>query len=41
LHNKCAQKAAVYEEMGNLPQALYWQKRTREVMDSVQSLESR
>jgi serine phosphatase RsbU (regulator of sigma subunit) len=27
--------------MGNLPQALYWQKRTREVMDSVQSLESR
>lgn len=41
LHNKCAQKAAVYEEMGNLQQALYWQKRTREVMDSVQSLESR
>ena len=39
--NKCSQKASIYEHMGDLKQALYWQKRTREVMDSVQSLEAR
>ena len=41
MHNKCAQRASIYEHMGDLRQALYWQKRTREVDDSVQSLESR
>ena len=39
--NRCAQKASIYEHMGDLKQALHWQKRTREVMDSVQSLEAR
>jgi len=39
--NKCAQKAAIYESMGNWEQALYWQKRTRQVIDSIQSSESR
>lgn len=39
--NKCVQKASIYEHMGDLKQALYWQKKTREVMDSVQSLEAR
>jgi serine phosphatase RsbU (regulator of sigma subunit) len=41
MQNKCAQKADIYEHMGDLKQALYWQKRTRDVMDSVQSLEAR
>jgi len=41
LQNKCAQKADIYEHMGNLQQALYWQKRTREVFDSIQSAEVR
>ena len=41
LQNKCTQKAAIYEHMGDLKQALYWQKRSREVMDSVQSSEAR
>ena len=41
LQNKCAQKAAIYEALGDLPRALYWQKRTREVMDSVLSSEAR
>ena len=41
LLNRCAQKASIYEHMGDLKQALHWQKRTREVMDSVQSLEAR
>ena len=41
LQNKCAQKAEIYEHMGNLRQALYWQKRTREVFDSIQSAEVR
>ena len=41
LQNKCAQKAAIYEHMGDLKQALYWQKRAREVLDSVQSSEAR
>ncbi|MBO4463349.1 MAG: SpoIIE family protein phosphatase [Prevotella sp.] len=41
LQNKCAQKAEIYEHMGNLEQALYWQKRTREVIDSIQSAEVR
>ncbi|MBR1449709.1 MAG: serine/threonine-protein phosphatase [Prevotella sp.] len=39
--NRCAQKASIYEHMGNLEQALYWQKKTREVMDSIQSSEAR
>ena len=39
--NKCVQKASIYEHMGNLKQALYWQKKTYEVMDSVQSSEAR
>lgn len=41
MHNKCAQRASIYEHMGDLKQALYWQKKTREVMDSVQSSEAR
>lgn len=41
LQNKCTQKAAIYEHMGNLEQALYWQKRAREVLDSVESSEAR
>ena len=41
LQNKCEQKAAIYEQIGDLRQALYWQKRSKEVIDSVQSLESR
>ena len=39
--NKCAQKAAIYEHMGDYQQALYWQKRTRAVIDSTQSSEAR
>ncbi len=39
--NRCAQKASIYEHMGDLQQALYWQKRTRDVMDSIQSSEAR
>jgi serine phosphatase RsbU (regulator of sigma subunit) len=39
--NHCAQKASIYEHMGNLKQALYWQKKTREVIDSIQSSEAR
>ena len=39
--NKCAQKASIYEHMGDYRQALYWQKRTREVIDSIQSSEAR
>ena len=39
--NKCEQRAAIYEHMGNLKQALYWQKRTKEVIDSIQSSEAR
>ena len=39
--NRCAQKASIYEHMGNLEQALYWQKRAREVADSIQSSEAR
>ena len=41
LQNKCTQKAAIYEHMGDLKQALYWQKRAREVLDSVESSEAR
>ena len=41
MHNRCAQRASIYEHMGDLKQALYWQKKTREVMDSVQSSEAR
>ena len=40
-HNKCAQKADIYEHMGDYRQALYWQKRTRAVIDSIQSSEAR
>ena len=40
-HNKCAQKAAIYEQIGDYKQALYWQKRTRAVIDSIQSSEAR
>ena len=39
--NKCAQKASIYEHMGDLKQALYWQKQTRAVIDSIQSSEAR
>ena len=39
--NRCAQKATIYEQMGDLKQALYWQKKAREVTDSVQSSEAR
>ena len=39
--NKCSQKASIYEHMGDLKQALYWQKKAREVIDSIQSSESR
>ena len=39
--NKCAQIASIYEHMGDYRQALYWQKRTRAVIDSVQSSEAR
>ena len=39
--NKCAQKAIIYEQMGDLRQALYWQKKAREVIDSIQSSEAR
>ena len=39
--NKCAQKASIYEHMGDYQQALYWQKRTRAVIDSIQSSEAR
>ena len=41
LQNKCAQKASIYEHMGNLKQALYWQKQLHQVMDSIQSSEAR
>jgi len=41
MQNKCSQKASIYEHMGNLQQALYWQKRSREVIDSIQSSEAR
>ena len=40
-HNKCSQKASIYEHMGDYRQALYWQKRTRAVIDSIQSSEAR
>lgn len=39
--NRCTQKASIYEHMGDLQQALYWQKKAREVIDSIQSSESR
>ena len=39
--NRCAQKASIYEHMGDLKQALYWQKKAREVIDSIQSSEAR
>ena len=39
--NKCVQKASIYEHMGDYRQALYWQKRTRAVIDSIQSSEAR
>ena len=39
--NKCAQKASIYEHMGDYRQALFWQKRTRAVIDSIQSSEAR
>jgi serine phosphatase RsbU (regulator of sigma subunit) len=39
--NKCAQKASIYEHMGDLKQALYWQKQTQAVIDSIQSSEAR
>ncbi|MBP5777747.1 MAG: serine/threonine-protein phosphatase [Prevotella sp.] len=39
--NKCAQKASIYEHMGDWKQALYWQKRTRAVIDSIQASEAR
>ena len=39
--NKCAQKASIYEHMGDWKQALFWQKRTRAVIDSIQSSEAR
>ena len=41
MQNKCAQKASIYEEMGDWKQALYWQKRTSAVIDSIQSSEVR
>ena len=41
MHNRCAQRASIYEHMGDFKQALYWQKKTREVMDSIQSSEAR
>ncbi len=40
-YNRCAQKASIYEHMGDYQQALYWQKRTRAVIDSIQSSEAR
>ena len=39
--NRCAQKASIYEHMGDYEQALYWQKRTRAIIDSIQSSEAR
>jgi len=39
--NKCTQKASIYEHMGDWKQALYWQKRARAVLDSIQSSEAR
>ena len=41
MQNKCAQKASIYEHMGNWKEALYWQKQTRAVIDSIQSSEAR
>lgn len=40
-YNRCAQKASIYEHMGDLKQALYWQKKARDVTDSIQSSEDR
>ena len=34
--NRCSQKASIYEHMGDLKQALYWQKQARAVIDSIQ-----
>lgn len=39
--NRCSQKASIYEHMGDLRQALYWQKQARQVIDSIQSSEAR
>ena len=39
--NRCSQKASIYEHMGDLKQALYWQKKAREVIDSIHSSEAR
>ncbi len=39
--NRCSQKASIYEHMGDLKQALYWQKQARAVIDSIQSSEAR
>lgn len=39
--NRCAQKASIYEHMGDWKQALYWQKQTRAVIDSIQTSEAR
>ena len=39
--NNCAPKASIYEHMGDYRQALYWQKRTRAVIDSIQASEAR
>ena len=39
--NRCSQKASIYEHMGDLKQALYWQKQARQVIDSIQSSEAR
>ena len=39
--NRCAQKASIYEHMGDWKQALYWQKRARAATDSIQSSEAR
>lgn len=41
MQNKCAQKASIYEHIGDWKQALYWQKHTRAVIDSIQSSEAR
>lgn len=41
MQNKCAQKASIYEHMGEWKQALYWQKRAKEVIDSIQASETR
>ena len=41
MQNKCTQKASIYEHMGDWKEALYWQKRARAVIDSIQSSEAR